>query len=281
MEEIIIPLTYDCNDNCISCPEHRIGSKKNPSFEDIKKKIDKIFFFPDVIFLNGGEPTLREDFFKILHYIDQKNPKEINLLTNVKVFIYNGFAQKLKRIKNLKIITTIYGHNSKTHNSITRTPESFEHKIMALKNLIDSGIRIELRILLHKINYQYIDDIANFLIQEFKGDDFVSLFIMNAKLTGVAGEYKNLVGEKLTKISSKFEKPLLKLKENGYNIGIFHFPHCSLPKSLWVYSKGFTAREGEAVFLGNCECCVKKKECAGVWKSYLDLFGEGEFINLK
>ena len=64
---------------------------------------------------------LRKDLLKILRHIETKNPKEIRLLTNAKSFYYEDYSKKISKIKNLKIITRLYGHNPKIHDAITRT----------------------------------------------------------------------------------------------------------------------------------------------------------------
>lgn len=281
MNRTFVPVIYDCNNNCISCPVPRRQNKKNPSFKDIKKEIDEILNFSEHIEFNGGEPTLRKDLFKILKYIEKKNFEEVFLLTNAQSFYYKEYAKKISRIKNLKIITTLYGHNSRLHDSITRTPGSFKYKMAGIKNLIKNKVLIELRILLHKMNYNYFDRISNFLIKNFNKGNFTKIVIMNPKLTDVAKKNKKIVAEKITEISKVLEKPIRKLVKNGYNIGIYHFPHCIIPKPLWNYSKGVTADDTEVVFTKNCNTCLKKEKCSRVWKSYLDIFEPTEFKPIK
>jgi len=281
MKRTFIPLMYDCNDNCISCPVPRRHDKDNPRFDDIKKEIDKITKTSEHIEFNGGEPTLRKDLLKILDYVNKKNLKEIGLLTNVQNFYYKEYVKKIALIKNLKIITTLYGHNSKLHDSITRTPKSFKHKITGMNNLIRNNIRIELRILLHKMNYKHFKEITNFLIHNFNNKDFDRIVIMNPKLTCNAEKNKRVVAEKLSVISTVLEEPIKKLTKKGYSIELYHFPHCILPRSLWGYSRGVTAESSEVVFTTSCKKCSKKGDCSRIWKSYLDILGYDEFKPIK
>jgi MoaA/NifB/PqqE/SkfB family radical SAM enzyme len=277
MKRTFVSVTWDCNDNCISCPVSRNPNIKKPKFKSIQKEIDKILRHSPHIELNGGEPISRKDILKILRYIEKKSPQEIGLLTNAQLFYYKEYAKKISKIKNLKIITTLYGHNSKIHNSITRTPKSFEYKIAGLKNLIECGANIELRILLHKMNYKYFADIANFIVKNFAAADFNRIIIMSSKLTEQAQKHKKAVAEKITQIATVLEKPIKRLIRSGYNIKIYHFPHCVLSKPLWKYSQGITADSTEIYFNKQCKNCIKKKECSGIWISYLENFGSKEF----
>ena len=281
MKITFVPVIYDCNDNCISCPVPRKKNKKNPEFEDIKKEIDYVLTYSKHIEINGGEPTLRKDLLKILGYIERKNPSEIGLLTNAQTFYYEKFAKEIAKIKNLKIITTLYGHNSTTHDAITRTPGSFKHKIAGIKHLLKNNLSIELRILLHRLNYKHFKDIVHFITNNFNKKDFNKIIVMNAKLTERAKENKKVVAEKLTNIAKNMEKPIKQLSKNGYYTEIYHFPHCILPKNLQQYSKGITADNKEVVFSKNCNPCLKRKECSKIWKSYLYIFGSNEFKAIK
>ncbi|MBU4204986.1 DUF483 domain-containing protein [Patescibacteria group bacterium] len=86
---------------------------------------------------------------------------------------------------------------------------------------------------------------------------------------------------KLIELSKILEKPIKKLIDNGYNVEIYHFPHCVLSETLWKYSKGVTADEGEVIFIEKCEKCSKKNACSKIWKSYLDIFSMEEFNPIK
>jgi len=277
MERTFVPVIYDCNDNCISCPVKRRGKKQNPSFEDIKEEIDSID--SGHIELNGGEPTLRDDILDIITYAGSKNV-EVGLLTNAQAMSYAGFAAKIASFSNLKIITTLYGHSSTLHDAITRTPGSFKNKILGLRNLIKRKVPIELRILLHKMNYQDFSKIAKFIIDEFSPTDFAQIIIMNPKLEFAALEHKESVAVPLTKIARELGA-VSRLDDAGFNVELYHFPYCVLPKVLWEYSAGLTSAEPEVVYAATCKSCDMKKSCSRIWNSYLKVFGPDEFSAVK
>ncbi len=276
-----VPIEYGCNDNCISCPVPRQGERENPSFKDVKESIDKIAQYSNHIEFNGGEPTLNKDLFKILKYAEIKGFKEIGLLSNVKLFYYEKYVKLLSTIKNIKIITTIYGHNEKIQDAITRTPNSFKYKFGALKNLTKYEIPIELRILIHKMNYEYFEDISKFIIENFQKDNFMKVVVMYPKLTVAAYKNKNVVSERMSIVSKYMISGVEKLSENGYNVVLYHFPHCVIDKKIWKNSGEMTAIDGEMTFLETCEECIMKSKCSGIWRSYLSIYDDKEFKPIK
>jgi pyruvate-formate lyase-activating enzyme len=263
-----IPLTFDCNDNCISCPVPRKGKRENPSLENIKKEIAEIVANYPMIVFNGGEPTLRKDLLEILKYTEKCGAKDIRLLTNAEAFYYPLFAKRVAKIRGLRIITTIYGNNSKIHDSITRNTGSFGHKITGLKNLIKNKARIDLRVLIHKMNYMQLENIAKFIIGNFNPDDFEHVIIMNPMLICEAGKNKDSVMEKVSTLASVIRQPVEMLNDKGFDVQLYHFPHCILPYDLRRFSRGLTAGEGSIIFPSFCNSCIKKGECSGIWRSY-------------
>ncbi|MFT4304444.1 MAG: radical SAM protein [Candidatus Woesearchaeota archaeon] len=274
-----IPVTYDCNEFCLNCPVQRKQNKVNPSLSTLKAHVDKIAKHSRRIDINGGEPLLRSDLLLLLKYIESKN-LEISLLTNAQLFSYKKNAFLFSKIKKLKVITTIYGLDN-MHDSISRTPNSFHKKIQGVKNLIYYKVAIEFRVLLLKQNYKEIDSITDFIIENFKPSDFVQLVFMNPKLTQSANQNKKIIAEKISVIAEKISNSLHKLSQLGYNVELYHFPHCILPSTIQHLSKGLTASSPIVEYGDYCRECIKKEFCSRIWKSYLDEFGSEEFKPIK
>ena len=275
-----VNLTYRCNSKCISCIMTQRALQEEKSFGQIKMEIDNILNHSDHIAFNGGEPTLNPDLFKILEYTNKKKRNvEISLLSNSRMFSNSRYLNRLNSLKleNFKILTSLYGHNARLHDSITRTPGSFDQQINAIKNLIDSKIRIELRIVINKLNYKCLDDIARFIIGNFKKEDFFSIVFVNMKIYGEAHKNRDIVTYKISEIMPYVEKSVKRLLKSRFNVHLFHFPHCVLPEPFWHLSKGVTAERTEICFLPECEHCLKREDCSGIWKGYASLFGAEEF----
>ncbi|MFW5847008.1 MAG: radical SAM protein [Nanoarchaeota archaeon] len=277
MNRTYVPVIYDCNDNCISCPVPRKGQRENPTYEDIIKEVDEIKNHSNHIEFNGGEPTIRKDLLKILYYADTKGFNEITLLTNARLFFYEEIVKKFAKISNLKIDTTLYGSTSIVHDSITRTPNTFNFKVKGIQNLLKYGIPVELRVLVHKMNYLDFENIINLIIDKFPQKELLRIVIMNPKLTATAWQNRNAVGMKLSEIAKYLEKPIQNLNSRGYNVNLYHFPQCILTENIRPYSRGQTSSQPEIKFLNTCEECKYRKNCSGVWSSYLAHFGENEF----
>ncbi|MBR9676978.1 radical SAM protein [Candidatus Woesearchaeota archaeon] len=279
-----IPIIFKCNDNCISCivEKNKRNKLRTPTLKNIKEDIDRIAKYSTHLEINGGEPTLREDILKIISYAHSKPTiKHLSLLTNTRMLSYSSLVKKLANFHKLKIVTTLYGHDSKTHNSITRNPESFNQKLKGIKNIIKENIELELRILVHKMNYLDINNISKFIISNFNPNNFSSIIFMSPKMTGEAKNNKNAIHISIKKSIKELIQAIKILEKTGFNITLRHYPLCVLPNKLWKYASSVTAEETEIFFPKKCDFCTQKKSCSGIWKSYYDLYKDYELKPIK
>jgi His-Xaa-Ser system radical SAM maturase HxsC len=249
----------------------------NPQERHIKNVIDNVRS-GETLSLTGGEPTIRKEFFKFLKYAKEKDPyMSIFIVSNGRMFYYREFVEKMVSIglENLKVGIAIYGHNSELHDATTRISGSFEQTIQGIRNLIESNIPVELRIIVNKLNYIYLEDIARYITEDLKGV-FRVVFI-NMKYTGNAYINRNALFVRYKDVVPYTEKAAGILLENGIEVKLFHFPLCIIDKRYWDLAKGVTKQESELMFVEACNECKMKKECPRIWKSYWILAGNKEF----
>jgi His-Xaa-Ser system radical SAM maturase HxsC len=275
------PLTFKCNDNCVSCIANiRITSKiPDPSLEQIKTVIDKINPDNDYFGISGGEPTLRKELFDILEYAKNRHPHMyLFLLTNGRMFQYKIFAKKLSEIglTNLRVAVALYDSNSDVHEKITRSRGSFEQTIKGIKNLLDFGIRTEIRVIINKLNYMDMENVARLIVDNFPNID--RFIFVNMKVTGNAYKNRDRVMVKISDVVPFAEKAAKILIANGIETRLYHFPLCLVPERLWDISKGITKNEiQELTFVDACKNCKVKEDCPRIWKSYVTVVGDKEF----
>lgn len=275
-----VNLTYKCNSNCISCIMEYHYQDVEISFLEIKEKINNILRVSNHIEFNGGEPTLRKDVFKILDYTNKvKSNVEVGLISNARIFSNKANVDRLKELSmsNFKVVTSIYGHDAKLHDAITRTPGSFEQQIDGIKNLISEEFNVELRIIINKINSSHLDKMADFISNNFENGNFIQVVFVNMKIYGIALDNKDLVTYRVKDIVENLKSAVEILDSKGFKVALYHFPFCVIPKELWKFVKGVTAEESEISFVDDCEFCIKRSECSGIWNGYLDKFGGNEF----
>jgi len=282
----VICVWNKCNSKCLMCSNpsefQSRDSYKDYGFDALKQRIDKINLVDDKIILTGGEPTIHPEFFKVISYIRKKFPNMIiELDTNGRRFYYPEFVKKLFSFNKINILTVLHGFNAKTHDAVTRAPGSFSQTVEGIKNVFkykNLGLHnIELRIVVTKLTYKYIEKILTFAKKEFPEFDRIVIIFM--EMEGQAKKNFKAVGLTYAEFQDyipKIAKWIPKFKEFRF----YHFPLCIINYRLWKHTWR-TLPDYEVTFLPECKNCLYKKYCLGIHKDYIEKIGAKEFKPIK
>ncbi len=301
----LVMVGYSCNNHCIICSNKpRVISFKDRSTEEIKRDIKrgKEGGYQRVEF-TGGEPTIRPDFLDLLKYAKKLNFREIAVSTNGRLFSYGPFCEKVFSAGLNRVTLTIYGPNKQIHDSITRTPHSFDQTIRGAKNIIArKNTVVTANTVPSKINYPFLKEtglmILDLGIHEWSILDLIP--------DGYAKKfYKSLVID-LNKLSSTLNS-LTEIIDNFLYIQFFDFPLCLFsektrndPKTRFVTAKGrleitkqigyepkrFQVDDNSSYqdchkeTMNICKNCLFSNECAGIWNEYNDLYGNDSIVKM-
>jgi MoaA/NifB/PqqE/SkfB family radical SAM enzyme len=230
----------------------------------------------DIVYITGGEPTIRPDFFEAVDYISKSVPSaKISLLSNGRRFFYPDFAKKYLSFGDVDLTIPIHGWDEKSHDAVTGARGSFSQTVAGLKNLLklrQPGQQIEIRVIIHRINYKSLSKIFDFLLREFPFVERVVAIFMEYEGHAI----KNL---KLTRLNYKEFQPQFKLLGKylaKFNeLRFYHFPLCAMPKEFWPHMWR-TIEKDEIIFPGKCSGCAVRESCLGIHRNYFELFGDKE-----
>lgn len=267
-----------CNSRCVICTNpDDFWKEQDYSYNYIKSKLRMLSGRIKSITVTGGEPTIHPDFSKIVELIKRELPTvEINLLTNGRRLCYAPFARKCCELNNLNIAISLHGYNARTHDRVTAVKGSFTQSCRGITNILrykKKGQSLEIRVVITKFNYLFINKILRFICARFPGADRLTLVFMeiegeakeNIKKTGITyTDFKGYLEE--------IEELIPKFKE----FRLYHFPLCAIDKRFWKYIWNTLPRE-EVMYPGQCKKCWCRLLCLGVHKGYIETYGNKEF----
>lgn len=137
----------------------------------------------------------RQKYFDLLSFLKDNLPNtSYLLLTNGRIFSNKEYLNLFKQTcpHALKLGIPIHGYNSETHDSITQAKGSFIQTFNGLLNLLSIGAKIELRIVVSRLNADFITDIAKLIIDNFLGIECVKF--IGLEMTGNAAKIKTEYG---------------------------------------------------------------------------------------
>ena len=192
---------------------------------------------------------------------------------------YKDYGKELEKVGLDEIIVPLHGHVEELHDFITQAEGSFGQTVQGLDNIRETGMFNEIRIVVHKLNYVFLPEIAELIATRFSFADRIVFLYFDAIGSGALNKKRLFVNMK--DVGPFLEKAFEKLGTMQEKARIYHFPQCVLPESIRKKVYGMTV-ENERIYFGkNCSECKFFKKCPGIWKSYATNYGLEEFEKVK
>ena len=255
-----------CNSNCVMCPISE-RQRKTEELERIERLIELINYLPsDVehVTITGGEPfLLKEDLFVILMNLRKQAPNaQVLLLTNGRVFADRNYAQQY--VETRPVLCTagipIHGSSEEKHDAITQAKGSFCQTVLGIKHLIQLGEKVEVRIVVSKLNQDDILGIAEMMVSVIPG--VATVKIMGLEMLGNAALHCEDVWIDYACAMEASEKAVDLLLSHGIDVELYNFPLCVVKTKYWgLYRRSIDPYKIR--YLDECDLCTEKKNCGG------------------
>lgn len=261
--------TSQCNNNCIMCCQ---PPTKDDDIEELfHRNVEIIKSSPKelpVIGISGGEPTLLgERLIDLVKIICQELPNtQIHLLSNGRNFKDYTYAHKIIHECKDKLTIGIPLHSDyhKDHDIIAGAKNAYYETITGMFNLASYGANIELRIVINKLNYQRLPQIAEFI---HKNLPFVRwTAFMGMEHTGYAEKNDNSVWIEPIEYTQQLVEATKILAQWNMDISIYNIPLCLLPKEIHEYACR-SISDWKVTYTNTCTTCKLKEQCCGLFET--------------
>lgn len=267
-------VTELCNSNCIMCPQPPL--KQEDGKLDLNLKyISLIDRNTKSIGITGGEPTLiGTDLFLILSAINDRIPKaSISLLSNGIRFNNYKYAQLFSQSVKQDIVVDIplYSDIDTIHNSIIRT-NSFYKTINGIYNLAKLNVKIGIRIVIHKMNFDRLPELAEFIYSNFP---FVyHIAFMQMEPIGYARNNIDDLWIDPIDYNDFLERAVLNLHYREMRVSIYNSQLCILPEKLRCFAVQ-SISDWKNIYIDDCVDCSSKAICPGFFASAKETHSRG------
>jgi MoaA/NifB/PqqE/SkfB family radical SAM enzyme len=153
-------LTFRCNHLCTFCYNSPTGQKEltTPQVFEALRKISE--FGVLYMTLTGGEALCHRDFFKIAGEV-RRLGMALRIYTNGYLLADPAMFAKVRELKPMEVEVSIHGARPETHEALTRIKGSFAKTIKALENLVEAGIKINLKCPITKLNQEELFEVRD------------------------------------------------------------------------------------------------------------------------
>ncbi len=263
-----IATTPKCNSNCLMCPASE-QERKNDEYS-IENLIKVINYMPDDLWyftITGGEPTLvgEKRFLEIYRTVKNHLPlTKILLLTNGRTLgdktFFDAFVKE--NTDMLRIAIPIHGSTPERHDIITQSPGGFVQTMRGIRNVMDAGIELELRVVVSKLNCDDLLDISKLIVKCFPKTKIVHFVGLEMRGNCVVNASKVIISYEEAFKRSK--EAINNLMMHGIDVALYNFPYCMIDRKYWpLAKKSISAYKSE--FYQECECCEMRDVCCGIF----------------
>lgn len=295
IKKTVIIVGYQCNNNCQFCLNANKRNLVSKATKQIMQEMvlvrRKGFTYLELI---GGEPTIRPDIIELIKFARRLKFKNVVMATNGRFFAYREFAEKIIKAGLTDLIFSIHGHNSKLHDSLTRSKGSFQQMMQGIKNVRDLGLRrLGTNTTIVKQNYQYLKKIGQLILKlGFRNSEFI---FVDPTYGAAHDNFLKFV----PKISQAvpYIRQCLDLGKDKGHWTIRYVPLCYFVDYLEQISElqesaTFHTQHLAPDFINldveqsrkqiartktkRCQECRLYGQCEGIWKEYLKYYGDEE-----
>jgi His-Xaa-Ser system radical SAM maturase HxsC len=261
-------MTERCNSFCLMCSQPPKTNDDSYLVADALQAIPLMSPETRDICLTGGETSLLgPDLARIVHCLKVNLPSTgVHILSNGRAFKDWSYAKSISEIHHadLMVGVPIYSDISSIHDYVVQAAGAFSESIRGVINLKSVGIRVEIRVVLHKLTYERLPDLARFIRRNLTFCDHVAL--MGLELTG----FTKVNFDKLW-IDPKDYQPQLKeavemLAQARMNVSIYNHQLCVLDPPLYPYNRR-SISDWKNEYMPECNVCSRKAECGGFFSS--------------
>ncbi len=272
-------LTDRCNCSCVMCPQPKSGEgvDQGEMSYDLIELIDKQ---SKCLGLTGGEPTLLGDkLLDIIRCCKRRLPNtRLELLTNGIKFEDFDYVKRLARISHNKLYFEIplYADTDSLHDRIIGT-KGFFKTIKGIYNLALFNQKINIRIVIHKLNYKRLPYLADFIYHNFP---FVyHIAFMQMEMFGMARKNAAELWIDPFDYNEQLKEAVMYLYLRDMEVSIYNAQLCVLPTELRQFARK-SISGWKNIYLNECDECLCKQECGGFFASSEDIHS-GHILAIK
>jgi His-Xaa-Ser system radical SAM maturase HxsC len=222
---------------------------------------------PPYLTVTGGEPTLLgEALFKLIDRAKQVlKETELHVLTNGRSFAWPGYAQRFAGVghPNISLGVPLYADTAGAHDYIVQARGAFDQTIVGLHQAARNGIRVEVRVVLHKLTIPRLIKLVEYIYRNLTFVEHIAL--MGLEYTGYTPRNIEELWIDPFDYQDQLEESVAYLAARNMTVSVYNHQLCVLRQPLWKYSRK-SISDWKILYLPECEGCAALANCGGLFQ---------------
>jgi hypothetical protein len=233
-----------------------------------------------------SELTIRPDFLRIVRACRALGFTTIAVVTNGRRFAYADFAKAAVDSGATHFLVSVHGADAKTHQALTRTPDSFAQTCAGFRNLLACGARVMSNTVVSRRNVDQLPAVIS-LVHEL-GGRLACLSLL--QLVGAALKHADSLSLTMSDALPAYRAALEVGRRLGVTVGVGGMPPCVLPEDPWAFGvddlteihadrpDAQITERSPYTHAPPCARCAMLPVCPGPQEEYLRRYGHAELV---
>jgi His-Xaa-Ser system radical SAM maturase HxsC len=262
-----LTVTPACNSLCVMCAQ--VPQKANDEvFRLVWDAIPLMDIETQELALSGGEPTLLgRRLVALISRLKSYLPStSIHILTNGRQLKFLALAQDIAEVEHSDLVLGIplYSDLPEQHDFVVQTQGAFDETVRGILNAARCGLRVELRTVITKINFEWLPQMSRFISRNFP---FVcNVAFMGLEPIGLAKRNLQDVWTDPVDYGDLLLEAVQELKWHRIPVSVYNHQLCTISRALWGDSRQ-SISDWKNVFLPECSDCAVRHRCCGFFAS--------------
>lgn len=261
-------LTERCNNYCLMCSQPPRDVADQWIADEILQAIPLIDPSTGEIGFTGGEPTLvGSRFFDLVRAAKSYLPNtSLHVLSNGRTFADESIAAAVGAIghPDLMIGIPVYSDLAHIHDYVVQADGAFDETIRGILNLKRHGVKVEIRVVLHKQTYGRLPELASFIARNLLFVDHVAL--MGLEIMGFTRANLDNLWIDPTEYQPHLKAAIGTLDRARMKVSLYNSQLCLTDRELWRFARR-SISDWKQEYMPECNGCAVIDQCAGFFAS--------------
>jgi len=220
------------------------------------------------ILFSGGEPTLLGD--RLVGLVKQSKSylpeTAVHILSNGRAFKDSAYAGLFAELQHPDLMfgIPIYSDQPDRHDYIVQADGAFDETIRGVLNLKRHGLRVEIRVVVHKQSFERLPHLARFIARNLTFVDQV--VFMGLEMTGFTRANLEALWIDPLDYQGQLTEAVHFLADSRIHTSVYNHQLCVTDKAIWRYARQ-SISDWKNEYMPECEGCVVQPQCGGFFSS--------------
>ena len=262
--------TDRCSSYCLMCSQPPKDVDDRDLIHEHLRLVDLIDPSTTELGITGGEPTLlKDDLIRLLQHCKATLPDTaIHVLSNGRLFYYGAFAKAIASVRHPDLMFGIplYSDVDDVHDHVVQCRGAFDETVVGLQNLGRFGVATEIRVVIHRLTYARLLNLADFIYRNFPFAAHVAL--MGLEPMGFAMPNLDALWIDPWDYRSQLEDAVTFLDDRGLRVSVYNHQLCVVNEAVQPFCRQ-SISDWKNDYLAVCATCEARARCSGFFSSSL------------